>query len=326
MKAILHIGDQKTGSKGIQLMLNKNYAGWRDKGVISPKATKGGTYDIGLGAVTKEADSHWCRTYMNYQGIPDHSQVDAYMRRNLQHELENMNTAIFSFEGLLWLTSNEIATLKAKLSSFFDDFEIVVFLRRQDRKAVSLYSTKLLLGRGRLTLLPDVGDFDYHEALARWREHYSKDAFTIHVYEEEPDTARALARHLGEGLPIEYPDRQNEALGGKAQEVLKVLRTGYQDQLPPGGQAMELRAAIKNAVKGGLKAMPSEAAARAFMKRFEAGNKQISDDFFLNRHELFDEDYDEYRREDHPIRFTADDMAQLALALGPAYDHVRRSG
>ena len=315
VKAVIHIGDQKTGSKSIQHMLAENGERWRDYGTICPSSTKGGVYDIGLAAITRDSSSPSFRTYMNFQGIAQPGLVEKFLWAGLERELRQQNTAVFSYEGFLWMTSDEIAYLRERLVGFFDSFEIVVFLRRQDRKAVSLHSTNLLLGRGGLALLPETGSFDYFAALMRWNEHFEADAFTIYVYEEYLDTARTFAGHLDKRLIIEYPERQNEALSGKAQDVLRVLRTRYHDRLPAHREAMNLRYFLAEVIQGGYKALPSEAEARSFMQRFEAGNAMICAHFGLNRIQMFDDDYSEYKQQRAPNTFTADDMANLALSL-----------
>ena len=87
-------------------------------------------------------------------------------------------------------TEAEVEALKALLSPFFDDFEIIGYLRRQDQLASSLYSTYLKVGGfSRDMLIPDiVKDDDYYDFMRlykKWSNVFGKSAITFRRYDKD---------------------------------------------------------------------------------------------------------------------------------------------
>ena len=146
-KALIHIGTEKTGTTSIQDFLHINRQALIQHGVAylkSPGLTnhrklpifcmrddRVDDYVIELGIVNKEARMRWKREF----------------KKELHDELDCLSSKISSviissehFHSRLCYES-EVRALKEMLQKHFSEIRIIVYLRRQDKLAVSSYST-----------------------------------------------------------------------------------------------------------------------------------------------------------------------------------------
>lgn len=149
---ILHIGIEKTGTTTIQEFLHLNRDLLPNNGVYFPKS---------IGVRNHRPLASWC--------LPD-NRDDIYLRmnnltgsherkawkvafiENFEMELNSLKPeikqVIISSEHFCSLLNkpSEIETLKGMLDKWFSNIKVIVYLRRQDLLAVSLFNTAMKAG------------------------------------------------------------------------------------------------------------------------------------------------------------------------------------
>lgn len=157
-KAILHIGTAKTGSTTIQRLLAGHREALIADGFAYPRAP-GRNNHMRLavcGAEPRQA-SRMVRVLGEKDDV---AAVLEKLRRDLDAEFAalpgSVHTVIFSNEHCYAkINSPEAATrLKDFLAPWFDEFQVLVYLRRQDEFAVSRYTTRLRAGGFEVSVLP----------------------------------------------------------------------------------------------------------------------------------------------------------------------------
>lgn len=147
-KIILHIGCEKTGTTSIQntLFFNKQLLAERDS-ILYPKSLGGKNHwKIGIYACDEDknltrhlAKGESLEVFRNKLEVAFSEEVAA----------SEASTIIISNE---WLHSrvrnqNEFERLKQLLLKVSDNIQVIMYVRRQDKMAVSLYSTALKAGK-----------------------------------------------------------------------------------------------------------------------------------------------------------------------------------
>jgi hypothetical protein len=123
MKAILHIGQQKTGSTSLQYFWEKNRKQLLKKGVLYPKS---------LG------NNKQVKIFTEHEQIvdPDSSVVKAFLKERDKGEI---STVLLSEENLYVCKPHIKEHIKQFLLTHFEEIEIVVYLRRQEEHIPSHY-------------------------------------------------------------------------------------------------------------------------------------------------------------------------------------------
>lgn len=153
MKAIVHIGAEKTGSTSIQEYLCQN----------KRQLNKAGFYYLqSAGAINSRALASYCTNdskrddYLNDRGIVSLEEKTEFKRdflKNFRTEMESIpkyiHTVIISSEHLHSRTSSqeEVNAVYELLSPFFSKIKIVCYLREQLVTCTSLYSTAIKNGK-----------------------------------------------------------------------------------------------------------------------------------------------------------------------------------
>ncbi len=294
MKAILHIGDQKCGSSAIQLFLRDADVKLGEHGLIVPKSTKGADYDIGLAALAVQGPNSFARRYRNANNLPSVEAITTYIQSELEREASMRDgTFVFSFEGLLWLSEQEIKRLKAYLDRIFSVYQIVTFLRRQDRKAVSAHTTALMHGKTR-PVFPRHGTFGYRQAALNWLTVFPEAEFSWLQYEAHKDTAKSFATQIGADAPRQT-QKANGPLSAKAETLIRALN---EREDIPLQTAAQLRQDIRRDFPGG-RWKPSKRDALSFYQRWVAPNNEL---FSITGLEPFDDDFSTYPDQAEPLK------------------------
>ena len=150
MKALLHIGDQKNGSKAYQDFLLKFRPQLLEMGLLAPTSTKikNHGYDSILQAVggEKEFVELASRSFEFEHDLL--WKVRSKAKESLQDELtyyhSRVHTLLLSFEGLVHLPASGLTEVKQLFQDLVQDISIICSFRRQDRKLCSAFTTKLL--------------------------------------------------------------------------------------------------------------------------------------------------------------------------------------
>ncbi|UTF59567.1 hypothetical protein [Gilvimarinus sp. DA14] len=292
----------------------KNRAAFASEGVVYPRFTgfHGGTQ---WGVVAAVQPRPWESEIGARLDIRDKAGAQAYRQQlvtSIDEELlacRNRHTLVFSSEHFHSRLSTPalLAELKELLSRWSDNVEVVVYFRRQDRVAVSLYSTKLKTGQLNPPVFPPfkAGSlpyyFDYARIYANWSQTFGEDAVKAGIFEPQRlDDGDLLTDfcHLADISMSgkKRPAKVNESLSETGVQLLSELNR----QWPKGpGQGLNLSRellvlSISRKHKG--RSFPAtRAQAEAFYGHFAAGNAQVAKQAFpAHEGPLFDENFNDY--------------------------------
>ncbi len=335
MKAIIHIGAEKTGTTSIQAFCTANRALLARQGILYP-ACLGSANHMALAAYALDDDK--IDDVRLALGVSAPGDIACFRKRlvaSLAGEIRDageVTTLLFSAEHLQsrLVEEEEVARLKSLVGALADDMRIVVYLRRQDRVAVSHYSTRLKAGDEPVgpifpplppgDALPDY--FDYDRMLRRYEAVFGAGNVSVQILEP--------TRLLGGDLLCDFrfrcgiasspefvePERQNLSLS-----VLGMrFYARFNAQVPRfvDDHVNPYRQGIDEAVNGmcaGPGPRAGRADAEAFFHGFEAGNHAINLRYFAeDGRPLFDTDFTAYDS-DQTGEISIDEVIDLATHL-----------
>ncbi|RLA49709.1 MAG: hypothetical protein DRR42_15150 [Gammaproteobacteria bacterium] len=305
----LHIGCHKTGSTSIQraLVLHKSYL-----------LANG----FSLFHTTPEGK---LRAIGNV-----HPWIDFKEGENIKnHIVDDFFPSLEALEGDVVVTSEkffylydeqDISSLIQKLRKSFDVIKIIVYIRRQDKLAISHHqqgsrrkavaATKLYGSSS--TALPVYDKaldqyLDLNRRLGIWADQVGDENMIIRLFEKSSLTGSdAVADFFALlGLKIQHRvGRENESNGFVKTKVGHLM-----NQLDfPVGLSLHVSEYLDNAGK----MMPSRSEAIEFYERYKPGNSRLNERFHLNDREwLFDTDFDDYPEETD--QDWSEDTANLAI-------------
>ncbi len=312
MRAILHIGTEKTGTTSIQSFLTQNrkelaqfgYAYLQSAGL--PSNRKLATYcfnsdhhddhHVSLGIVEPEKREKWRSDFAS-----DFEKEIKGLAPNIHSVFisnEQLHSRLFSLE--------EIQRVKDTLGSYFESVEVYVYLRRQDKMACSLYSTALKCGHSMEHILPQVAELDhyynYEVLLDKWSEIFGEDSITVRVFDRKELVSGDL---LSDFLSVsnsqdidleklELPGMENESLLPMAQEYLRMCNQVSGPASPRTSNALRnfLIASLEE-LYGGKPRLPTRSQATEFYQKFSPSNNRVAEKW-LGRETLFEENFSEY--------------------------------
>jgi len=308
LRAVLHIGPPKTGTTSIQNFLAAARAELRDRGFHFASAP-GEINHLALAAYGAGAGFTGSVVRRAGGGGGDGASMGPRLARAIGTEItalpEYVHTVIYSSEqlGSLLTEPAHVARLRQLLNPWFQDFQVILYLRRQDEMAVSKYSTALRAG-GEIdpSILPPPGREALHYRLSDivelWAGTFGEAAIRPRLLERQsliggdvvPDFLAAIGI---EGLQVEArPPASNPALSAEAQEMVRRFNIlaemrGYADRprLAPHLRAPRFQ---------GKPRLPARAEAEEFFARFEAGNERLRARYFPGRDRLFAGDFSRY--------------------------------
>jgi hypothetical protein len=329
--AILHIGTEKTGSTTIQAFLAANRDRLKELGFAYPSCT--GTPDSR--ALTFYAlDPARCEDLHLEAGLTTvEARLEAaqLLETRLAEELAGLppgvHTVIFSSEHCHSRVRNqdELERLRALLLRHFERVRIIVYLRRQDRLAVSNYSTMMYGGGSHRQVLPAVdgtdGFYNYEAVLDRWSAVFSPETIQPRLFEAKELVDGDLLSDFGAACGIggasglSFPAKRNQSCQPAAQEFLRHMNARFpvfvDDQ--PNHERGPLSAWIAAAFPGTGR-LPSRAEVQAFLAMFAASNDRVRQRWFPDRQALFDDDLSRYP-EVSDEQLTFEDAVRVSAAL-----------
>ena len=181
MKAILHIGTEKTGTTSIQEVLVLNQKHLENNGVFLSLASglPNNRSLVGYSMNFDANDDFFCHRKILSQKQKE--TFDADFINNFDNEItslpQNCQSVIFSSEHFSSRLKDisEIQRLKALLVKYFDEFNVICYLKPQVELSISHYSTALRIGETRClenylqdTLKVDNYYYDYQKIIANW--------------------------------------------------------------------------------------------------------------------------------------------------------------
>jgi len=345
-RAILHIGTEKTGTTSIQKFLFENRSKLCASGMLFP-STAGFISNQRLvvyGKKTPEQDlaepsldvtdpialSQW-----KEQFVMEHcAEVLAFHARHKKH-----STVIYSAEHLQSrLTKvDEIKRIAHLLRPLYDEVRILVYLRRQDRYALSAHSTSVRGGNPRMFAfeqLNAVGPYyDYRLLLEQWSEVFGADVIDVRVFEKDRLHDRDVVSDFSQVTGIDNccpglkrPESVNEALSHSALMVLSTFNAlAANDPRLLDFSKDEIRTYLLSAVQkindefGRM--LPARSAAAGFYERFKEDNHWIAEKWLGGAG--FKEDFAEYP-EEAAVLPALDDLDTRLDTLIEDFSHSRQ--
>lgn len=320
MKALLDIGDEKTGSKSRQGFMRINAQFLANNGFLSLKSTKVGGYDLGLAAYAGRRK--FIRMYREQNAIPCSVDLDEFIENGIAKEIKesDSHTAVFSFEGLMKLNSREIRKLVSMLKRYFSEVSVLGFIKRQDKWAVSAYTTRLTnLGATDTNafylfrILPH--GRNYFKAYRLWEKFISKNNLTFLDYDGCKDVVRTFSDFVGvpEGAVFEEV-RRNPSMSELGVEILR----RFNKDLAHSKKYKDRKFCVIQSVREyyiGSPYLPSRSDAYNFFLRFSGSNKKLAKILGGEQRYFFDEDFSRY----------PEDVARVDLTLSEVEGYIAKA-
>lgn len=320
----LHIGLHKTGTSSLQRSLSKDR--WRLQLLHGLKYFKKRYAGPNLNRMVS-----WSYTKDANFGI-----VEPVYEAILQDLRKSKLNTIISSEDLSLLSESDVSKLSVELNDIFGNIKIIIYLRRQDRMAVSLKSQgvktpqQMILMGVEDTPLPiklrasAETYLSYDKLYLRWSNAFPKAEIIIRSYNRSSLVGQDTVEDFYYLIGINCPRRKRIFLNQSATEqesrlMWKLKRCGVSIQdlkkiwksLPSSSQSSKF--------------LPSKDEAISFMHKFSQSNNVLCD--ILGRSELFDSNFDEYpeRRDSESIDMEyLRDCLQAANSIEGLSDNGKR--
>ena len=259
MKLYLHIGTEKTGTTTIQHFLESNRQGLAERGYFIPRTLGPGNHRwLPVLAYKDDFADEFIRGN-NLTNPERRRQVLDRKREELSRELAAIavDQAVMTSEHLhsRLRSVEEVRAVRDILAPWFDEIEVILYLRDPFSMAVSLYSTALRSGATDADVFAADNPYMLHAAEYRrlvemWAEVFGRENLRIRIFERDQlkggDVLADFAATIGLDLAgFPPPPRQNESLSTYAIQLLREFnvpaartrsagRAGRQAAEPPG--------------------------------------------------------------------------------------------
>ena len=335
MRAIIHIGGEKTGTSTIQAFCARNQAALAEQGFLYPSSL-GASNHLKLTAYALEDEViDDTRQSLNLSTPEQLDEFRKKLRDDLSTEIaqfSNVSTLLISdehFQSRL-LAVSEVHRLSRFVRIFADQITILLYIRRQDRVAVSYYSTRLKADSFTddtvFPVIPNYGPlpeyYDYDSILTRYEKVFGRENIVVRLFEPDQFLGGDLLRDFRHACDI--PDSSAFAAVGRENESLSEIGIRFFKRFNPrvprfvNGRVNPHRHGVAAAFKdryAGPGPVVSASDAKSFYQTFAASNRAVKDRYFSDRDgPLFDEDFSRYdaRQGAAPGE---DDLIDLAIDL-----------
>ena len=327
-RCILQIGTEKTGTTSLQTFLARNRDRLEARGVRYPRFP-GAVNHTGLAAYAMDdARRDPLRAALGVDTDAAVSQFRSRLERHADVELSGPGLTVLCNEHChsRLTTAAEVRRLSTLLAPHFDRIDISIYLRRQDRVAISLYSTRLKSGAIDRDVLPatDADDpyFNYDRSLSVWEAVFGRAHVHVRLFDRRELVAGNVIDDFlaawGLGGTSEYRpvEKFNESISAPAQDFLRRVNATF-EPLPglPEDFARGPLADLLARHFPGRGHRPARAAAEAFYALYRDSNEAVRRRYFPERPALFDDTFDAYPPTPDQSAFGADEMALIASRL-----------
>jgi hypothetical protein len=314
-QALVHIGPMKTGSSSIQLWLWQQREALGKAGVHLLRCLERANHSDFVKALLAEGREATAASRGLLEAV----------RAELAAPPANTATLVLSSElfGEGMRRPEIITRLKAFLDPFVGGYRILTYLRRQDRRSVSLAAQVVRRGERRDPLATH---YNYARVLTAWQDVFGRAAIVPRIYERQSlvdgDVVADFIDAAGIPTSIPRPARRieaNTALTPAAAELLTRLNLVL-DGLGLDREARLTHAAYRRVSQllarnhSGAAPLPARADAIRFYRQFRYSNELVRAQYFPERKTLFHEDFSEYP-DVAASEPTADEMLDVAIAL-----------
>jgi hypothetical protein len=334
---LLHIGLSKTGSSSIQRVLADQRPAMRAQGVYLPTSPGWANHALLPAAAVNDLRILWGYHPGTWEGLTPANRIARFVDEfaaemaSLPDDVQRVIITAEQIGGVL-RQANEVERLAELLAPWFDPVRVVVYLRRQDRHAVSAYSEWLRGGVMREPGLPPGGiekhpEYDYGALLDRWAGVFGDAAMVPRIFARDSlrggDVITDFLALADMKLPVEAEDphrQSNPSLSLEGQSLLLAAGRRMEERMKARGATdvvwrdtpawRRLAVALTEAMPGqGWR--PSRAEAMEFMRRFAATNERARRRFFPSQPSLFSDDYEDLP--ERPLLPDRDAITRAAL-------------
>jgi len=314
MKCILHIGAEKTGSTSIQKYLFLNDKNLRQQNILGPSilGKEHNREVVAAFTLSERLDDYAVRHELTTKEDVD-SRIEEIIdaTRDVFNSIDpNTDAVIISSEHFHSRLKDPVAmrSLKIFLDEFFSEIEILVYVRRQDQMAVSLYSTAIKAGHMPTDFFPEMplqkGIYDYYDfsdLTDRWATVFGRESMRVRVFDKATFFNNDLLEDFSEAAGIkskgfEWPRKENPSVTVDFLEFYKASNELFREFPTIKGAPKNLmRLLIKRYVgRGRLNVLlPSREKAVDFFALFSETNNVLSEQWF-DGNNIFNDDFSRY--------------------------------
>ena len=329
----VHIGLEKTGTTTLQYFMQRNEPVLAEQGFYYPK-TLGNVNHIHLAAYAQDSDKiDEIRQSLGVQNADDVLRFREKVEERLADEIgataPTVTKLVFSNEHIhSRLTQfSEVQFLGKLFQRHCETTKIIIYLRRQDKIAISLYST--LYRAGAIGIQPVFVDqqplyYDYYAILDMYAQVFGRENIIIRILEPGrlfnnnllDDFANALGLML-EGRVHRRPPFLNVSLTAEAIQFLAEFNRHVPWLID--GNVNRYRADILSVIDArfcGPTKLASRRQAEEFYSKFKGINEKTRERFLPEiTPSLFVEDFDLYPEKEPLLERNYDDAVRIAAEL-----------
>lgn len=325
MRAYLHIGIGKTGTSAIQKLLYLNPEPLADQGAYYPYSLgRFNARQIRLGAYALRDDLYTDPRKVlgiNADNLADfRREFEGLLDAEIKKMPPGIDKVIFSDEGLCSLTTPaELRRLRALLDPYFEQIDVIVYLRRQDMHSVSQHSQHLKAGRLGRKILRASHYYDFAGYLDLWAREFGEAQLHPRIFERARFQNGDVLSDFLDVCGLEYTGAftkvgvLNPSLTPEASVFLDHLNKTvkkFSDGRRNKGRALVVRHLLSEFPGSGLR--PARAEAERFYAKYAAMNEAARARWFPGQTSLFDESFDVYPREAHGQTLAAADLMAIS--------------
>lgn len=331
-KLYIHIGSHKTGTTSIQEalfenpeILKKHNLSYFFKRTIDTQIARG-----------KNANN-WLRSDHMFAGNLDIGFTILHSEK-LAHQLSRFSgDVIISAEQFSYVfLEKELINFKASLNKYFDEIQIIVYLRRQDQQIISHHNegskysqrrpTNLFYGNEPIAIPEHQKHFrlylDYHRKLSMWANIFKKENIIIRIFDKTSllngDSVSDFFNTIG------IPDFKTPIYTNKSTNFEKAKIGFLMNQV--GVPATPLRNMINNSLYSTRKLLPKRKDAQEFYTLYRESNIALNKMFNISSIEsIFEEDFSMYPIEGNELwteEITNEALSNMLKSLNKAYGSI----
>lgn len=313
-KVLLHAGTEKTGTTTIQSFLHNNRKNLVKQKIFYLEMLAHNnhwflvTYCIDETKNTDMVYAHqlqtpkkrllWKKIFLKYitQQIKSIGQDIETVIISSEHFHSNINTL------------EEVTHVSDFLNTFFIKQKVLFYLRRQDKVALSRYSTRLKCGEYAKEIFLDEIDenyYDYYTILKKWFEIFGKKNMIIRSYDKivlnDGNILSDFFHLVGYKFDVEVVENKNLSFSSESIEIIKIINKYInKNQNWYENTDINSKKLINYFVKNlsysntlSKKLLPSKNSAKKYYTYFKHSNQILSQNL-LDGEVLFDEDFSMY--------------------------------
>ena len=310
MRAVIHIGTEKTGTTTIQEYLFQNQQELKYQGYFFIQSA---------GKISNRALAAYCMSLDKYDDffrerrITDLKGKDEFKEKFLkkfQEEIqsipENVHTVIISSEHLHSRTNTyeEVLLLRDLLSPYFNEFKIICYLKEQSNLLTSLYSTYLRGGgvegldaRCEKRCHPQNNYYNYEKMLLNWENVFGLESLSISIFSGNSflngDLLDDFIAQIDEVLLGKLDKKtatKNESLNYLGQQLTKAANISISRE-PENSDTKQLASKLRNLISQRYKGKGEQLKPpikKEIMSLFSESNEKVRLKFFPHLKKLFE--------------------------------------